>query len=293
MQDQKVPPIARLQQLKAALQVDPASFGRWNCLYFAFPKFDRHAPPAELQGQVTALCSHMLGEAQYELLFANPSGFLVVTQHNDYAALRELALKVCQLGLMPDAAAEIDILNLCADHRRIIKRIDQLTSKHIVVPLPEMAGDGMITRLNPEELKAFGQIYHEEKRLRASRSPLRVLLVDDDTLTCRLVAKLLEQDFVVYTAHNAAEAVTSFMLHAPDIVFLDINLPGLSGLQVLDGIAAYDHDAFIVMFSANDNLATTAAALVRGARGFIHKPFQRESFRHYIYGAALAQGKSW
>lgn len=282
-----------LNRLHQTLAVDPTSFKRWNCLYFVFPEADRHFVQNFLQPQVGTLCRDLLGDHAGEVLFADHRHFFILTEETAYPKLRLLATRICQLGFAPDSGAQIEIFNLCADHAKILHRLN-----HILEATSPALQDQLKHRHQPApvelgELPAFETIYQEEKRHKASRSPLRVLLVDDDVLTCRLVTKLLKQDFAVYTAHNAAEATASFLLHAPDIMFLDINLPGLSGFHVLDGIAGFDHDAYIVMFSANDNLATTAEALLHGARGFIHKPFQKESFRHYIYGAALAQGKYW
>ena len=135
---------------------------------------------------------------------------------------------------------------------------------------------------DPEGLKYMAHVLDNSKFSRQYRSPMTVLLVEDDPVTCRLAGNLLRKDYVLITAASAYEAVVNYLIYAPDIVFLDINLPDDSGLSVLEQLTACDPDAFIVMFSGNDGIDNIINARARGAMGFIAKPFQRDRLRHYL-----------
>ena len=84
------------------------------------------------------------------------------------------------------------------------------------------------------------------------------------------------------TASSAAEAIEKHLLLVPDIVFLDIGLPDADGFMVLNHIHHYDPDCMVVMFSGDSFLDNRVRALSAGAGGFLPKPFNRDSFVHYI-----------
>lgn len=121
--------------------------------------------------------------------------------------------------------------------------------------------------------------------------PLHVMLVEDDPLTRRLVTGAFKENYALITAESAEEAVANYLLHAPDIVFLDIGLPDASGLQVLQSIMDSDPEAYVVMFSGNSYLDNVTTALGIGASGFVGKPFKKEKMRHYIEDSALHHNK--
>ncbi|NBX03567.1 MAG: response regulator [Alphaproteobacteria bacterium] len=119
-------------------------------------------------------------------------------------------------------------------------------------------------------------------KMRGLQNPACVLLVEDDQLTRRLASNVLKNDYRLVTAANAEEAVLAYLLHSPDIVFLDINLPDHNGFSVLKSLMKCDNNAYIVMFSCNGYSDNVIDALNIGAKGFITKPFHKELFWHYI-----------
>ncbi len=117
---------------------------------------------------------------------------------------------------------------------------------------------------------------------RKSRFAMRILLVEDDPLTRKIVARCMKNNQHLITANNARDAVTQYALHAPDIVFLDIGLPDHSGFHVMDAIRTYDDSAYIIMFSANSFVDNVVTSLQAGANGFVAKPFRKEQLFHYV-----------
>lgn len=139
---------------------------------------------------------------------------------------------------------------------------------------------------------AVADVFVQSLAMRRARSPLHVMIVEDDTMTRRLVSSLLKEEHVLALAKDAESAIANYLIHAPDIVFLDINLPGQNGFEILGRILRMDPRAYVVMFSGNDQLETIVRSLLMGAKGFVAKPFDRERLAHYIGDFTVDQFKS-
>ena len=103
---------------------------------------------------------------------------------------------------------------------------------------------------------------------------MRVLIVDDHTLVRAGLSRLL-QTFagvdVVAEAMNADQAIDLAVIHRPDLVLLDLSLPGRNGLEALSGILAKVPGTRVVMMSMHDDAMHVRDALDRGAVGFVVK----------------------
>ena len=102
---------------------------------------------------------------------------------------------------------------------------------------------------------------------------MRILIVDDHPVVISGCTALLacEPDVEVFSAGDAESGFQAFQTHAPDVVVMDINLPGPSGFDLTQRILRQDPQAKIVFFSMNDDPAFVARAIESGARGFIAK----------------------
>lgn len=103
---------------------------------------------------------------------------------------------------------------------------------------------------------------------------MRVLIVDDHTLVRAGLSRLL-QTFadidVVAEASTADQAIDMASIHRPDLVLLDLSLPGRTGLEALSGILAQTSGTRVVMMSMHDDPVHVREALDRGAAGFVVK----------------------
>ena len=119
-------------------------------------------------------------------------------------------------------------------------------------------------------------------------TPIRVLVVDDHATFVRAVAMLLKGDpdvEVVATAADGEGAVEAAMAHQPDVVLMDINMPGLNGIEATRQIIdAAPHVAVVAltMFDDDDNVA---AALTAGAVGYLLKGARQEQIRRAVRAA--------
>jgi two-component system chemotaxis response regulator CheY len=104
----------------------------------------------------------------------------------------------------------------------------------------------------------------------------RVLVVDDDTLMREVLKALLREEgfIVVGEAKDGQSALAQIDRAQPDLVCLDVNMPGMSGLDVLKAIKMKCNDCRVVMISGDSSMATVREAVGFGASGFIVKPFK-------------------
>ena len=126
---------------------------------------------------------------------------------------------------------------------------------------------------------------------RNAREIFRVMLVEDDVFSVALVNNLVRPHHEMVVAENAVEAIRKYEAAAPDIVFLDIGLPNIDGLEVLKEILATDPHAYVVMFSAQGYFDNVRIAVDNGAKGFISKPFSKLTLDNYISRCAAERAE--
>lgn len=102
---------------------------------------------------------------------------------------------------------------------------------------------------------------------------MKLLIVDDHTVVREGLRRLLSAflNIVVIEASGSREAMTLFRTERPDLVLLDINLPGFGGLDLLRRLLALNADVRVLMFSMHVNPIYVARALEAGARGYVSK----------------------
>ncbi len=108
-----------------------------------------------------------------------------------------------------------------------------------------------------------------------NKKPIRVLLADDHALVRAGIRALLEKTAiniqVVAEAGDGAEALAVIEAHQPDAVLLDITMPGLSGLEVLEKIKQNFSGIRVIILTIHDNPAYAVRALRAGAHGYLPK----------------------
>lgn len=118
--------------------------------------------------------------------------------------------------------------------------------------------------------------------LRRQRSEPVLIIIEDDAFSRRLVENVLQKQYVMHGLESGQNALSTYAILAPDILFLDINLPDVTGHELLERIMALDPSAYVVMISGNADKANILQAMERGAVGFVAKPFSREKLFQYI-----------
>src|SRR5512136_3035458 len=102
----------------------------------------------------------------------------------------------------------------------------------------------------------------------------KILVVDDEHLIrWSLEQNLKKQGYDVLTAGSGEDALRIVREEQPDLVLLDIQLPGISGLEVLEKVKELDEDIIVIMVTAQGGLETAVNAMRLGAYDYINKPF--------------------
>jgi two-component system, NarL family, nitrate/nitrite response regulator NarL len=104
--------------------------------------------------------------------------------------------------------------------------------------------------------------------------PLRIVIAEDDPRLAELVESILDQDgrfLIVGRAADGDEAIRLCGEHAPDIVLMDIGMPGRDGIDATRAIHAHDAEQHVVIYTGSDEYDDVARADAAGAAGFLHK----------------------
>jgi DNA-binding NtrC family response regulator len=100
-----------------------------------------------------------------------------------------------------------------------------------------------------------------------------VLVVDDDQASARtLQLHLRSQGYATSVAHDADSGLAAAREFAPELIILDIRMPGRSGLEILPELRALQPAPHIIMITAFHDMDTTIEAMQQGAEDYIHKP---------------------
>jgi len=112
---------------------------------------------------------------------------------------------------------------------------------------------------------------------RPDGSPIRVLLVDDEPALTNLVKMALHYEgWTVEVAHRGRDAVAKFDEFGPDVLVLDIMLPDVDGLQILQQVRQSDAYTPILFLTARDSVLDRVTGLTAGADDYLTKPFSLE-----------------
>ena len=110
---------------------------------------------------------------------------------------------------------------------------------------------------------------------------MRVLLVEDNALTRFTIKSLLDKlgHEVVAEAEDGPSAVKFFTELKPDVVFLDLILPGKSGVEILEDLRAVDPAARVVVVTAVEQDEIDRRLADKGVSAILRKPFSFEDFK--------------
>ena len=112
----------------------------------------------------------------------------------------------------------------------------------------------------------------------ADEGKVKVLAVDDSNFMLAVVSSFLKDSRfeLVATAKNCKEAMDQYQQHRPDVVLLDIVMPGETGIDTLSRLLGVDAKARVVMVSSLGTEQVVLDCLKKGAKNFLQKPFEKE-----------------
>jgi DNA-binding response OmpR family regulator len=126
-----------------------------------------------------------------------------------------------------------------------------------------------------------------------NRPDLRLLVVDDDPMQLELVQRALgHEGFVVETTSTLAGATAAVERFSPDVVLVDVNIPGMSGEDLRGFVATGGTRARVLLFSASDGSHLKSLAAKLGAYGWLSKSAALPEIARRLREIHTAEGTS-
>lgn len=121
---------------------------------------------------------------------------------------------------------------------------------------------------------------------------MKILIADDERLTCEFLTKVIEdigdaELSVVGTASNGPEALEKISEHSPDVLLLDIQMPGCNGIEVLEEIKRCGGKTVTIIISAYREFEYAQKALAGGAFAYLLKPVERHKLFEQLTEAGV------
>lgn len=111
---------------------------------------------------------------------------------------------------------------------------------------------------------------------RLTRKDNIFLIADDDMFLRKTIGTAVKKYGLVFEADHGDRVVEEYKNANPDLLLLDIHMPGKTGLELIEDILDHDPDAHIVMLSADSIKNNILSAIEKGAHGFLTKPASKE-----------------
>lgn len=214
-------------------------------------------------GDVFMLATNLPGKAA-RLFMESIAAQCSAAQVENVAAIYQLAQQMSAVRFHVEAKLEKIRSALAAAEEQSATQQNQRTRQAILNP-----------DVKPQETENIAS------RRRQRTSP-ELMLIEDDSFSSRLVSNVLQRQFHLTILDDTYMALRTYVRLAPDILFLDIGLPNVTGHELLERILALDPDACVVMLSSSADRVNVMRAMEKGAKGFIAKPFTREKIMQYV-----------
>lgn len=107
--------------------------------------------------------------------------------------------------------------------------------------------------------------------------PETILLIDDDVSLCRVMEFALKKvGHQVFVAFSGKEGLELFLQHRPSLIIADIQMPELTGFQLLDEILKLDEKALFIFITGYSSIPSAVTAIKSGAYDYLTKPFSND-----------------
>jgi len=120
---------------------------------------------------------------------------------------------------------------------------------------------------------------HEERPVKVQE----LLIADDDPSILHSLCKFFSREgYRVILAHNAQEAISIIRDRNPDLLILDVKMPGKSGIELMEELAGEGYKIPLIIMTAYSNIFTPSDAEAIGAKGYFQKPFDIEKMNALV-----------
>jgi two-component system, OmpR family, response regulator CiaR len=120
---------------------------------------------------------------------------------------------------------------------------------------------------------------------------MKILVVEDNISLLKSITKELENHFQVESTSNGEEAYYMISQNIYDLVVLDLMIPGMDGIKVLENVRKNNEEVLVLILTAKENLDDKVKAFMLGANDYLTKPFYMEELVARIYAMLRTKGK--
>jgi two-component system response regulator AtoC/two-component system nitrogen regulation response regulator NtrX len=110
-------------------------------------------------------------------------------------------------------------------------------------------------------------------------SPTILIVDDEETVLYTLQAVLKREGYTIQSARNAREALEKLETGTYDLIISDVNMPGISGLDLLDAVKTRDPECLVILITAYGSEVIAVDAMRRGAYDYLPKPFANDDLK--------------
>lgn len=111
---------------------------------------------------------------------------------------------------------------------------------------------------------------------------MKILLIDDSTLSRNILKRVLGEGHQFIEADEGMRGLELFFIEKPDLVFLDLTMPGTNGLDILQQLRQVDSQARVIVGTADIQEYSRLKALELGASAYLTKPFTPDSIAEAV-----------
>lgn len=121
---------------------------------------------------------------------------------------------------------------------------------------------------------------------------IKILVIDDEKDFCSIMQKALTKEgYEVITAYNGLDGIEKAKIERPDIIFLDIRMPKMNGIEALGHIRKIDKDVVVIILTGYPDMDTALKGYYLNIFDYMTKPFSLEKVRAVIVKALAKCGK--
>ena len=140
-------------------------------------------------------------------------------------------------------------------------------------PLPIGSSTSTMERLRWKAPRERDPLYRLASYFAERKKMQTILIVDDDKSIRYSLKRMMEEKYSILTAQNGEEALDRVKESSPDLIIMDIKMPGRNGIEVLKEIKSIDPKSLVIIMTAYGTTETAIEAMKYGAFDYILKPF--------------------